>query len=308
MNTNDKKDKTEAEEVAPQQLSLSLAEMVSKAPPPFPKTIHTLVDDIYKLLVTGTKSPNQEYLIGMAVAIMDGVKKQLWSATSDKPPTLRMSNIGKPCVRSLWYEIKGNVKGEPLSPETKLKFMVGDIVEAVILYLAREAGHSVTHQQREIQIDGIRGHIDAIIDGELVDVKSTSSIGMKKFADGSLAEDDPFGYISQISGYANALGKKSGTFLAVDKSNGDLVTYTHTEIEDTSAKIAKVKEALTKDNPPERPFVPSYDKTANRKKLGINCSYCSFKEHCWAEPGLDIQFKSGKPVFYLKDKGNDFSF
>ena len=149
---------------------------------------------------------------------------------------------------------------------------------------------------------------DAVIDGELVDVKSTTSMGIKKFADGSLAEDDPFGYISQISGYANALGKKTGTFLAFDKSAGDLVTYTHYELEDTSKKIANVKEVLAKDAPPPRPFDPAYDKTAGRKKLGINCSYCSFKEHCWADRGLDIQFKSGKPVFYLKDNKNDFSF
>lgn len=298
-----------SEDNGEEQLDLFNNEVTNQQnPPATSKYISTLVDDIYKLVTTGTKSPNQEYLIGMAISIMDGVKKQLWATTNNKPPSLRMSNIGKPCTRALWYEIKGNVKGEPLSPETKLKFMVGDIVEAVILYLAKEAGHTVTLQQKEIEIDGIRGHIDAVIDGELVDVKSTTSMGIKKFADGSLAEDDPFGYISQISGYANALGKKTGTFLAFDKSAGDLVTYTHYELEDTSKKIANVKEVLAKDAPPPRPFDPAYDKTAGRKKLGINCSYCSFKEHCWADRGLDIQFKSGKPVFYLKDNKNDFSF
>jgi len=279
-------------------------------PPPVPasKTVDTLVEDIYKLVSTGTKSPDQTNLLAMAISIMDGVRRQLWSTSAPKKPGLRMSNIGKPCSRALWYEIKGGEEGEPFSPATKLKFMVGDVVEAVILYLAKEAGHSVTDQQREIEVDGVRGHIDAVIDGELVDVKSASSIGMKKFTDGTLAQDDPFGYISQISGYANALGKKSGTFLAFDKSSGDLVTYTHRKLEETGGRVAKLREVLAKDLPPDRAFDTVSERATGKQKLGLNCSYCSFKSVCWADKGLDIQFKSGRPVFYVKESSDDFSF
>jgi len=264
------------------------------------KKIDTLVDDIYELVTKGTKKPNQEFLFGMAASIMDAVRKQLWVSSAQRNPALRMSNIGKPCSRSLWFEIKSDEQPEPLSPQTKLKFMMGDIVEAFILYLAKEAGHAVTDQQKEIEIDGIKGHLDAVIDGELVDVKSASSFGMKKFKDGSLKDDDPFGYISQISGYANALGKERGTFLAFDKSSGELCTYTHEEIENSSDRIAKLKDVMSKDHPPERPFEPVLDKQSGRKKLGINCSYCSFKDACWSDKGLDLKFKSGRPVFFVK--------
>ena len=157
------------------------------------KTIDTLVEDVYQLLENGTKRPNQEYLFGMGSAIMEGVRRQLWSSTSDRKPTLRMSNLGKPCSRALWYDLKGTHDPEPLTPQTKLKFMVGDVVEAVILYLVKEAGHTVEDQQKEVEIDGIRGHIDARIDGMLTDVKSSSSFGMKKFKNGTLPDDDPFG-------------------------------------------------------------------------------------------------------------------
>ena len=124
--------------------------------------------------------------------------------------------------------------------------------------------------KKKITIDDIDGHIDAVIDGELVDVKSTSSYGMRKFRDGTLPNDDPFGYISQISGYANALGKSSGTFLAFDKSGGDLATYTHDELEDTSEKISEIKKAIAMKEPPVRAFEPVTERSTNKAKLGIN--------------------------------------
>lgn len=266
------------------------------------KTIDTLVDDIYTLMNTGKKNPNQEWLMSFGMAVMDGVKRQMWMSSAPKRGALRMSNVGKPCVRALWYDVNGTHDPEPLTPQTRLKFMMGDIVEALLLYLAREAGHEVKDQQREIEIDGVKGHLDAVIDGELVDVKSTSSYGMKKFKDGTLAEDDPFGYVGQISGYGNALGKSQGTFLAFDKSNGELATYTHEGLEDTSARIKMVKDALAQPEPPERGFEAVKDRASNRQKLGINCSYCPHKYECWADKNLELKFRSGKPVFLLEEE------
>ena len=152
-------------------------------------------------------------------------------------------------------------------------------------------------------MDGIIGHIDAVIDGHLVDVKSASSFAMKKFKNGTLPDDDAFGYISQISGYANAMNKKSGTFLAMDKSGGELATYTHENLEDTSARIKHVRAMLEEDTPPDRPFTEVDDKPSGRKKLGINCSYCPHKQVCWADKGLDLKFRGGRPVFLVGDEG-----
>lgn len=262
------------------------------------KTIDTLVDDIYNLVDTGKKNPDQEALFALGSTVMDAVKRQLWMATSDMPGRLRMSNIGKPCSRSLWYDINGDDKVESLSPETRLKFMIGDIVEALVVYLAKEAGHSVTDQQAEIEMEGIKGHIDCVIDDELVDIKSASSFAMKKFKNGTLPNDDPFGYISQISGYGNALGKKRGTFLAFDKSSGELATYTHSQLENTEIKIKEVKAAVTLPDPPDRCFETVKDRQTSRQKLGVNCSYCSHKHTCWAGE-LDLKFRSGRPVFFV---------
>lgn len=262
------------------------------------KTIDTLVADIYGLVNTGKKKPDQEALFALGSTVMDAVKRQLWMATSDMPGRLRMSNIGKPCSRSLWYDVNGDDKVESLSPETRLKFMIGDIVEALVVYLAKEAGHSVTEQQAEIEMEGIKGHIDCVIDDELVDIKSASSFAMKKFKNGTLPDDDPFGYISQISGYGNALGKKRGTFLAFDKSSGELATYTHSQLENTEIKIKEVKAAVALPEPPDRCFETVKDRQTSRQKLGVNCSYCSHKHTCWAGE-LDLKFRSGRPVFFV---------
>ena len=216
-----------------------------------------------------------------------------------------MSNIGKPCSRQLWYDINGDDKAEGFSPQTRLKFMIGDIVEAFLIYLAKEAGHSVTEQQAEIEMDGIKGHIDCVIDGELVDIKSASSFAMKKFKNGTLPDDDPFGYISQISGYGNALGKERGTFVAFDKSSGELATYTHAQLENTKLKIKQVKRDVALASPPDRCFETVKDRQTGRQKLGVNCSYCSHKHTCW-DGELDMKFRSGRPVFFVgKEESKD---
>lgn len=267
------------------------------------KQINSLVSDVYTLLGEGKKNPSQEYLFGMGNSIVEAVRRQLWMSTSARKASLRMSNLGKPCTRALWYDIKGTHDPEPLSPQTKLKFMIGDVVEAVILYLVKEAGHSVEDQQKEVQIEGIRGHIDARIDGVLTDVKSSSSYGMKKFKNGTLPKDDPFGYISQISGYANALGDDKGMFLAFDKSSGELATYTHHDLEDTSERIQAVRTALDEEFPPDRPFKSVLDRPSKRQKLAINCSYCAHKKECWHDEDVNLEFKSGRPVWFLgRDK------
>ena len=126
---------------------------------------------------------------------------------------LRMSNIGKK-DRQLWYSYNG-YKGEELMPHTRIKFLYGHLIEEMILALTKLSGHDVTHEQKQVEVNGIKGSMDCKIDGVLTDVKSASPYGFKKFKDGSLINDDPFGYIDQIKGYAHAENTNlSGTGLS----------------------------------------------------------------------------------------------
>jgi hypothetical protein len=221
--------------------------------------------------------------------------------------TLRMSNIGKG-ARQLWYD-KRYGKEEDLPAHTLVKFMFGDIIEQLVLFLASASGHAVTHHQAEVSRGGIKGHIDADIDGVTVDVKSASPHSFRKFETGSLVENDPFGYIEQIAGYSKARDTE-GAFLAVDKQNGHIAYLPFTKDElnvfDVDSRIEYIKKAVDQPEPPERCYPDEeYGKSGNRA-LGVNCSYCSHKRRCWASSngglGLRTFLYSSGPVFFTEVK------
>jgi hypothetical protein len=196
-----------------------------------------------------------------------------------------MSNLGRP-DRQLWYEIRGGGGKESLEPHVRLKFLIGDLWESVLLFLAGEAGHEVSHEQAEVVVDDIVGHIDAVIDGTVVDVKSASTHAFKKFKEGSLADDDPFGYIEQIAGYATAFDT-DGAFLAGDKQNGHITLHRVPKDEidaiDIKGRIKHIKAVVASDEIPDRCYAPVEEGKSGNLRLSVGCSYCPFKERCWAD-------------------------
>jgi len=138
-------------------------------------SINTLVEDVYRLLEEGTTEDltekANEFGNRLASLILDRLKPK------EEKRTLRMSNIGKP-DRMLWYEINRTIPKEEFNGPTYLKFLYGDLIEEVVLFLSEAAGHTVSDRQRQVTVDGIVGHIDAVIDGVLIDVKSTSPQGL----------------------------------------------------------------------------------------------------------------------------------
>lgn len=244
----------------------------------------TLVNDIYKVLSEGreiTDAEANDFGSEIAGLIKSRMEERL---KPSREFTLRMSNIGKG-ARQLWYD-KRYGKEEVLPPHTIFKFIYGDLIESLLLFLARVSGHSVTDRQAEVVIDGIKGHIDADIDGVTVDAKSASTHAFRKFADGSLIDNDPFGYIEQIAGYAKARGT-DGAFLAADKQNGHIayLPISKEDLEaavDVKARIKFLKEAVESDVEPERCYEDEEEGKSGNRALGINCSYCSHKFRCWA--------------------------
>ena len=127
----------------------------------------------------------------------------------EKDGKLRMSVLGKP-PRQLWYDRFSPKKTKSYDASLNIKFLYGHILEHLLLYLAELTGHKVADQQKKVEIDNIKGHIDATVDGEVCDVKSASSFSFKKFKTGELVGDDPFGYHAQLSGYETGMGTKQG--------------------------------------------------------------------------------------------------
>lgn len=268
--------------------------------------IHPLIRDIYRVVTEGADVTNaQAEEFGRSVG--DIIASRLREAKDEgkRPFTLRMSNIGKG-ARQLWYDKKYG-REETLPPHTIVKFMFGDIIEQLVLFLAKLSGHDVSSEQAEVSLDGIKGHIDADIDGVTVDVKSASTHSFRKFADGSLAENDPFGYIEQISSYAKARDT-DGAFLAVDKQNGHIAYLPFTKDElavfDVSSRIQYMKDMIDSDEVPERCYKDEPEGKSGNMALGVNCSYCAHKFRCWADSnggvGLRVfQYASG-PKFLTR--------
>ena len=216
---------------------------------------------------------------------------------------LRMSNIGKK-DRQLWYSYNG-YKGEELMPHTRIKFLYGHLIEEMVLALTKLSGHDVTHEQKQVEVDGIKGSMDCKIDGVLTDVKSASSYGFKKFKDGSLVNDDPFGYIDQIKGYAHAEDTTDIGWLVMDKTNGHL-TYLKYDMADESQwywsklnffsipeRIKNIKKIVKAETPPERCYETIPDGKSGNMKLAVGCSYCAYKHDCWGEDLRTFLYSNG---------------
>lgn len=254
------------------------------------KTIHSLSDDIFALLSGGQHTYEHFKAATSKLNIPTPPKRP-------SKPYLRMSSIGRPCQKQTWYSLHYPELGEELRGSTHLKFQYGHMIEDYILWLAEQSGHTVTHKQYEVQIRGVTGHIDAIIDGVLVDIKTASSFAFKKFKEGGPKSnsEDLFGYRSQLSLYHYALSHKEiinpyepAYWFVINKENGDLtlcpykVNYSSKEIlflvSDTKANVEN------KDKIPSKPSeaTPLPDGSSGNLKLPVICSYCSFKKHCWS--------------------------
>lgn len=269
------------------------------------KTIDTLVQDIEQVLLNGQEGLSDELCEKYGQKFSELLKSRLGPRTV-REGTLRMSNIGKPCERQLYYSVNSPQEEEPLPPSAHMKFLFGDAIELLLLFLCEASGHEVEGTQDTQEIEGIKGHRDAVIDGTVVDVKSASSYSFKKFSEGSLAENDSFGYIDQLQSYLYAgqtddkvTDKDRGAFLVVDKTLGHICLDIHERKKLPYDQIYQHKKAMVASSKaPPRGFEPVPDGKSGNLKLGINCSYCDFKSKCY--PDLRTFLYSSGPVFLTK--------
>lgn len=256
------------------------------------KQIGTIVEDIYAVIEgRGGWSSTLSAATSEGVSIL--LDQRLGEREERQRGTLRMSNLGTPCARSLWYKINEPDGGEDLRGATLLKFLYGDLLEQLLISLAIASGHEVLGCQDTVSISGIIGHRDCVIDGMVVDIKSASSRAFAKFKEHKLESDDPFGYLSQLSSYVYAAkddplvtNKTHGAFLAINKENGEIVL----DVYDLSSFISRkeeevehLKRMVASPVPPDRSFDAVPDGKSGNMKLSTNCSYCDRKFKCWPE-------------------------
>ena len=271
------------------------------------KSIDTLVEDIYNLFEPSiinkiSEKDLEKHLKEFTKSVTNNIKIVL-NEQPKKQRKLSLSSIGKP-TRQLWYDKHSNSEARPLAPSTRIKFLYGHILEDLLILLSRVAGHTVTEEQKQVEVEGIKGHQDCKIDGVLVDCKSASGFAFKKFANNRLADDDPFGYIAQISAYSEGNGVNEAYFLAIDKQHGNIALTRVHDMEMINAKerVQYLKGALDSKTIPDRCYSDIPEGVSGNRKLAIGCVFCPHKRECWsdANQGKGLRaFKYEKGPTYL---------
>ena len=271
-----------------------------------------VVEDIYKELDKLNDGPldiPEETLQNFGLAMTQVIKEWSQPKARDNKFYLRMSNIGRP-ARRLWFDKQTEAENRRLDPSLFVKFLYGHLLEEVILFLVRMSGHKVTDEQKEIDIEGIKGHMDCKIDGTVVDVKSASNFSFSKFKKGLLREDDPFGYIAQLSAYEEAEQSTDAGFLVINKETGELCLHQPDELDKPNVKnhIRELKKKLDLDTPPDLCYSPIPEGKAGNMRIAKNCMYCPYKKECFKDSnnGKGLRaFRYAKGLTYFTEVKNE---
>lgn len=273
--------------------------------------IATLVSDINAMLVNpagyGIDPDNLTKALssagtGTAVAL----HKSLSGEVKERPKNVvYATEVGISCDRQLWYRVNAPHLAEKFTGSNIVKFTYGHIIEEVVLTLAKAAGHSVEREQESVTLTHpysdyiVRGRLDAVIDGVLVDVKSTTSFGFKDFMAGKGGEK--FGYKHQLGIYSEATGIKSKGFLFINRDMGHIGYVDEHYKLNPSYHFERLNRVLSAPGVEEFPRLSAEaHNTDGSQKLCTTCSYCSYKGDCWkdanAGKGLRSFVYSGKVV------------
>ena len=253
--------------------------------------LHNLVSDLHTLFLD-CQPPKEADMQKFLKDISDSIYQSFEPRKSSKN-SIRFSNVGRP-ARQLWYASKMPEMAEELHLPTRIKFLYGHLIEHLLLLLIKSAGYKVTNEQSKKEVDGIVGHMDAKINGVVVDIKTASQHGYDKFVKGTIFEDDPFGYIAQISGYADE--DEEAAFIVLNKVTGQVhVADIHSmERINFKERVKDVKKVLKSDTPPDRCYADIPDGKSGNRKLAAGCAYCDFKVECWKDANDGVGLRKFK--------------
>ena len=273
--------------------------------------LHQFMSDAVK----GKTTFSEETAKKIGAEVADAVIRQFGSGKSREEFRLRMSNIGRPTCQ-LWFEKNKPETALPKPTTFVMNMMLGDIVEAVFKGLLTESGvdfddtDKVTLKVGDSNDTRVSGSYDLIMGGAVDDIKSASDWSYRNKFDSyeTLKNSDPFGYVGQLAGYAQASDKRAGGWWVVNKANGSF-KYVPAAI-DMRKELTKLKETVEKvnENKFERCFeaVPETyrGKPSGNMVLNDNCKFCDYRFECWPDmkelPSKVSQAREPKMVAYVE--------
>ena len=275
--------------------------------------IHQYLEDA----ANGKSTMSDETIDTVAREVAEALKRQFGSGNKRGEFRLRMSNIGRPTCQ-LWFEKNKPDAALPKPTTFVMNMMLGDIVESVFKAVLKESNVAFEDTDQVSLPVGdsndtiVSGSYDLIVDDAVDDVKSASDWSYRnKFESyDTLSKSDPFGYVGQLAGYAQASGKRAGGWWVVNKANGDF-KYVPAAI-DMRKELTKLKETVEKvnENKFERCFeaVPETyrGKPSGNMVLNDNCRFCDYRFECWPNmqelPSKVSQARDPKIVAYVELK------
>lgn len=167
---------------------------------------------------------------------------------------------------------------------------------------------SVQNRQDEVELFGLKGHIDGIIGPEpmlVVDCKSMPGLTFKKNLSGNLMEN-PFSRenVFQVRMYVEAVGLK---YPGIKVDGGILLLYNRENsrvafrrIPNDPAILEEGKERLAWADSPAEP-VPDWEWVTGMP-IPLRCSYCAFRAPCAETRGklLELQTTRDGPKWIVR--------
>ena len=287
------------------------------------------IQDYMSRAIRGDVKVSPENLELFVKESREAIKKQFGGRKRDY--RIRMSGLGKPLCQQVLD--KHGVE-ESMQYNSIARFAFGDLTEALLMLVMREAGIDIVDFQKEVvlEIEGVvvKGTLDVIIRGDdgkerVWDIKSASDWAYKHKFTGAggyehIKDDDPFGYVMQGHLYGAATGLDFGGWIVINKSSGEVAIV---EAYDWTGgdRVAYMLEAANRvhfladpDVKPFKPYPEEYEtykrkgevlRTGN-KVLPKECGLCGFRGHCWPDAILlervTSPAKSPPTVWYTRLK------
>jgi hypothetical protein len=249
-------------------------------------------------------------------ACVASIHKQFNPSSDEWRP--RMSSLGRPLCQQ---KMERDGVEKAIEYNAILRFIFGDLVEAISILILKAAGVNVEEEQKRVKLklgkNEVNGTLDIIIDDKVWDIKSASPYAFDhKFGEmggyKKIKSDDAFGYITQGYLYSESVGKEFGGWIVINKASGEWTVCEAPIVQDEDKKeflqlARKNLNALVSGEKFKRCFSDTAEtykdeykqekKTGNRLLPSI-CGFCDFKRKCW--PDSIMHKKVGSTAKYPK--------